>query len=756
MPQLILPLIPEGATTIGDLVSVWRGEDQWTYFYGTYPVYSHMPEDQRMFRFVIAQMINSGACRQVDIIKTFGIPKTRVARAIRQLRNNGPESFFQKRKRKKGGTKLTPEKLEKAQELLNQDYSRKEAANELGVKPDTLRKAINDGRLKEPTRGQVVISKSSRSVVDTAAAVGLGTACTRTVERTLASFGKCIGATVQFETCLDVPKGGVLCALPALVENGLLSGSERMLGKIKGYYTVFQLLLLLALMALCRIKTVEQLRGYAPGEFGKLLGLDRIPEVRCLRNKMDAMSADKAAERWAAHLCELWMNADPEAAGTLYIDGHVRVYHGRSTHLPRRYVSRERLCLRGVTDYWVNDEIGRPFFVVEKTVDPGLQKTLRQDIVPRLLKDVPNQPSDLELEENPLLCRLTLVFDREGYSPDFFDQMWREYRVACITYHKYPDEPWPEDWFTEHKAVMPGGEEVSIRLCEMGSLVGSGESAIWMREVRKLTDAGHQTSIISTAFELSLTLLAVRMFTRWCQENFFQYMMHHFDIDRIIEYGDMDLPDTEQVVNPAWRELNRQRNSVENKLRYRRASFAEKTIHPETEDNPKKYAKWLEKKSSLLEEIEHYEWQLQELKDNLKKTDKHINWAELEEQDKIHRLLPGRKRLLDTVRMIAYRSETAMIKFLTGPTVDSPSARRLLQDLFVTEADIFPEPSVNRLRIRVHGASRPAANQALVNLFEVLNKAEVVYPGTDLKLVYELTGYTAQDSGAGVIQSSQG
>ena len=151
---------------------------------------------------------------------------------------------------------------------------------------------------------------------------------------------------------------------------------------------------------------------------------------------------------------------------------------------------------------------------------------------------------------------------------------------------------------------MPGGEVVEMSLCEMGSLVGSGKDAIWMREIRKLTDSGHQTSIISTALDVPYTQLAVRMFSRWCQENFFRYMMQHFDIDVIMEYGTTAFPDTEKVVNPAWRELSRSRNSVQNKLRYRLARFAEITMHPETEEKPAKYRKWIAKKANLLEAIE--------------------------------------------------------------------------------------------------------------------------------------------------------
>jgi hypothetical protein len=90
-----------------------------------------------------------------------------------------------------------------------------------------------------------------------------------------------------------------------------------------------------------------------------------------------------------------------------------------------------------------------------------------------------------------------IIFDREGYSPVFFREMWTEHRIACITYHKYPKEAWPESWFTEVRATMPGGEIVTMKLAERGSWIGSREEGLWVREVRKLTTSGHQTSLVS-------------------------------------------------------------------------------------------------------------------------------------------------------------------------------------------------------------------------------------------------------------------
>ncbi len=90
--------------------------------------------------------------------------------------------------------------------------------------------------------------------------------------------------------------------------------------------------------------------------------------------------------------------------------------------------------------------------------------------------------------------------------------------------------------------------------------------------------------------------------------------------------------------------------------------------------------------------------------------------------------------------MIAYRAETAMVQLITGPTVNTSQARRLLQDLFLTEADILPDRENKQLIIRVHNSSRAAADKYLAQLFEHLNQAQIDYPGTDLRLVYQLGG----------------
>jgi prepilin-type processing-associated H-X9-DG protein len=195
-------------------------------------------------------------------------------------------------------------------------------------------------------------------VIDSEAPMGMG--ATRVIERVAAAVGGLQEATIEFEATQDVPCGGVLWALPALLSNGLLHRTREYFQLPKGYYSVINIFLLLGMMALARIRSTEQLRYCSPGEWGKLLGLDRIPEVRTVRRKLKQICGGDI-EQWSAELSRQWMEAHPEIAGILYVDGHVRVYHGEQTKLPKRYVARERLCLRGTTDYWVINK-DSPFF----------------------------------------------------------------------------------------------------------------------------------------------------------------------------------------------------------------------------------------------------------------------------------------------------------------------------------------------------------------------------------------------------------
>ena len=135
----------------------------------------------------------------------------------------------------------------------------------------------------------------------------MGMGCVRVEERVLAAFGGLVAAPTRFEAGRDVSCGGVLWALPALLANGLLHRQAECFERPKGFYGVVQVLWLMGFLALARIKSLERLRFEAPGEWGQLLGLDRIPEVHTLRTKLGLMAQGQKVESWSASLSQQWM-----------------------------------------------------------------------------------------------------------------------------------------------------------------------------------------------------------------------------------------------------------------------------------------------------------------------------------------------------------------------------------------------------------------------------------------------------------------
>jgi len=491
--------------------------------------------------------------------------------------------------------------------------------------------------------------------------------------RVLARLGMIQSVPIEFQSSLDVSNAGILLALPSLLATGLLNHTEKHFQLPAGYYDLKSIFLLLAFMALARLKYIESLRYSAPGEWGKILGLDRIPETKTLREKIKILSGQNKSAQWSAELCKEWMQSDPKSAGIVYIDGHVRVYHGNKTKLPRHYVSRERLCLRATTDYWVNAMDGQPFFLITKEIDPGLIKILLDEIVPRLEQEIPQQSSSEDLENNSLLHRFTLVFDREGYSPDFFKNM-KEKRIACLTYHKHPDGVWRDEEFSAHSVKLESGEIIKMDLAERATQLSN---KLWLREIRKKTQSGHQTSVLATDYTSNLALVAMAMFSRWSQENFFKYMREHYNLDRLIEYKTESIPDTTRVVNPEYRKLDSQIKSKASLLNRRFVKFG--AINLKGDIDEKTINKYQEEKSELQDEIINLQQEITQIKEQRKNTQKHITVSQLPEEERFTRLSTQSKHFIDTIKMISYRAETAMSYVLKEKMSRPDESRRLLR-----------------------------------------------------------------------------
>src|SRR6266853_4902408 len=416
-----------------------------------------------------------------------------------------------------------------------------------------------------------------------------------------------------------------------------------------------------------------------------------------------------------------------------YCDGHVRVYHGEKTPLPRHYVARERLCLRATVDYWVNAMDGQPFLYINKEVDPGLVATLKNDVVPWLEQLAPKTAEqEQRLAQDRRAHWFTLVFDREGYSPELFAELFAK-RIAILTYHKFPKEDWPVEQFAPHRVELAAGQTVTMKLSERGTRLSNN---LWLREIRKLTDSGHQTAMLTTNFAAPMSVLAASMFARWCQENFFRYMREQYGLDRLVEYGTETIPDAVSVVNPQWRTLDSQIRSKTGQRFRLWAQFGALTLSEEPAES--ELQNYSQRKGLLQEQIQHMDLEIENLKQQRKQTAHHIPVQSLPEKDRFTRLRTERKHFVDTIKMIAYRAETSLASLLREHLVRSDDARALLRHLFHNDVDLLPDSKTNTLTVQLHHLTHATHDRPVAELCAALNETQTVFPGTNLTLIFKI------------------
>jgi len=144
-------MFPSDVTEINELVSFAKREGTVYYFNGPMPVFSHAETDRASFRMFTSQLVIHDNCTQAEIVRAFGISAISMKRYVKQYRQSGAAGFFKGRAARQPRV-LTPAVLQKAQELIQQGHGRAAVARELGLKSDTLRKAIKAGRIVEPLK----------------------------------------------------------------------------------------------------------------------------------------------------------------------------------------------------------------------------------------------------------------------------------------------------------------------------------------------------------------------------------------------------------------------------------------------------------------------------------------------------------------------------------------------------------------------------------------------------------------------------
>jgi transposase len=718
------------------------------------PMHHYRAEDAIAEAYAMVFLVESGFAQQTDVARAFARSVRTVRRYQGRYAQGGMAVLCREEGWRRGRRRISGKRLRSIEMLKSQGMSNRAIAHRLGVSEKAVRKVAGPSKpvesaqfafaeitttvAEKPPTTDVPSPKSTGDDADRATSsaedragdrdpitasaddgepVSMSLdrdASDRTFDRQLAYLGLLDDAAPLFRDGSSVPGVGVLLALPCLVESGLFRIGRKLYGEIgPAFYGLRTTLLTLLLMALLRIKRPEHLKERDPAAFGRLLGLDRAPEVKTLRRRLTRLAAHHCAEQLGAELAHLRVDQRGHLMGFLYVDGHVRAYHGQRDISSKAYVARRHLAMPASTDYWINDRSGDPLLVITGEVNAALTKAL-----PRLLREV----RDLVGEQ-----RVTIVFDRGGWSPKLFGTMIKD-GFDLLTYRKGRCRRINERRFIRRRAELDG-RAVDYLLHDQP--VGFLKGKLRLRQVTRLCDDSHQTQVITSRWDLRDIEVAYRMFERWRQENFFKYMREEFLLDALVDYQIEPEDPTRTIPNPKRRALDKEIRAARADLaRLEREYGAAAAANAEPRRPTMRGFKIAH--GRLGKQLRTARARVAQLFEQRRDVPKRVEVRDLNERT-IVKLATERKHLTDIIKMVAYQAESDLLALLRAHYARAnQEGRTLLHELFATAGDI--RVCDNELHITLAPLSSPHRTHAAQALCEMLDQTATTFPGSRLRI----------------------
>jgi DNA-binding CsgD family transcriptional regulator len=758
--QQVLALPPSAASTAvvinGRTTLRVEGEQRLLVVAGL-PVHHYGAGDAVAEAYAMVFLVDSGFAQQHEVARAFGCSVRTVRRHQRRYAYGGMAALARRSGWRLGRRRVASTRLRVAERLKAQGVGNREIARRLGVTERAIRKLVGPRQEGKQEVLPLVMAEAPTSAAASSAGAQSGVASVpspsplaatsedsaskgngqehgdnqeeplpmsldvdpsdRSFDRLLACFGLLDDAAPVFASARGISGAGVLLAIPALVESGIFILARKLYGEIgPAFYGLRTTVLVLLVMALLRIKRPEHLKERDPAVLGRLLGLDRAPEIKTLRRKLTRLATCHRAEQLGRELARHRVEKRGQVVGFLYVDGHVRAYHGKRT-LPKAFVTTRRLAMAATTDYWVNDSVGDPLLVLTATANAGLSK---------MLPEVLTQVREVVGER-----RVTVVFDRGGYSPKLFAKILAR-GFDLLTYRKGKSRRIAKRCFVRRRAKLDG-RWVSYDLDDRAVRLLKGK--LRLRQVTRQSEDGHQTQVLTSRWDLRDIEVAYRMFERWRQENFFKYMREEFLLDALIDYQIEPDDPTRTVPNPERRKLDKD-------IRAARVELAklEQCFGAAAADNPEGRRPTMRgfkiAHGKLGKQLRTARERLAKLIDRRRDLPRRVEVQDTS-QGAVIKLATERKHLSNIVKMVAYQAESELVALLAPYyTRTEEEGRTLIHELFQAAADL--DVTDSELRVTIHPLSSPHRTLAVKAPCEQLDQTATTFPGSKLRLRFDV------------------
>ena len=720
--------------------------------------------DRTAEAYAMVNLVEQSHADQLDVARAFGCASRTVRRHQRRFDDGGLGALGRPAGYPKGRSRVPSTRRDLVHQLKSEGHSNREIARRVGVDEKAIRKLARrlgfvEPRAEQPELALLPAAAAPRPDATTGAdpnlsAVVAALAATmpdpptegadpnlsavaplddvatsfdvdpanRSCDRLLAYLGFLDDAAPLFRPGTRIPGAGVLLALPSIEKSGVVEIARDVYGSIgPAFYGLRTTVVALVLLALLRIKRPEALKEHSPDDLGRILGLDRAPEVKTLRRKLTRLAALCRAVDFGRALAKRRVEERGASVGFLYVDGHVRVYHGKH-RLPKAHVARMRISMPATTDYWVNDIAGDPLFVVTAEANAGLATML-----PSVLDEV-----RVVVGER----RITIVFDRGGYSPKLFAKLI-DAGFDVLTYSKGRTPRIQRRFFERHHGVVDG-RDVDYMLADRDVLVGVNK--LRMRQVTRLSDDSHQTPILTSRRDLSALEIAFRMFERWRQENFFKYLRDEYALDTLVEHAVVPDDPARDVPNPVRAELDARLKLARAELAQLVAVYGTRAFTNSESRRPTMRGFKIAH-GKLRDAVRAAFERVADLDKKRVAAPPRVPVRDLVDGDVV-KLAPEKQHLGNVFKMVAYQAESDLVRMLAPhyARVDD-EGRTLIQTALADAADI--EVIGDELHVRLAPLSSAHRTRALAGLCAELDAVSTRFPGTRLRVRYAVAGAAA-------------
>jgi transposase-like protein len=738
LTQLPLPLLPAGAAEIapgvglvtgaggGGLVSV-HGLATFAWDAG----------DEAGRRLAAVQLVRLRAVSQAQAAAAFGVDPVTVWRWDQALAAGGLAGLVPSRRGPKGASKLTSQLAARIGELDAAGATLSEIAAATGVSTFSVRNAL--GRVAARGRGTAAgAAAGSAGLVagddeqrPGAAVPVLPDPVPRDGERVLARWGLLgEGAGPVFTAGARYPLAGLLLALPALEGTGLLDAAAQVYGRLKdGFYGLTATLLTLVFLALAGEPRAEGATRVPPAALGRVLGLDRAPEVKTIRRKLGELAAAGKAADLIMALARRHAAARPDTLGFLHIDGHARVYYG-TRQVQKTHVARLKFPAPATMETWVTGQDGDPVFMVVAEPSDSLAGELRR-LLPELRAIVGQDR------------RVTVCFDRGGWSPALFADITGA-GFDLLTWRKGPAPDVPAGAFTTVTCADDRGREHEYDLADTTITLRISDGprkgqTVSLRQVSRRVPAKaggtRQIHALTSRTDLAAGEVCWRLTSRWREENYFRYARTHFALDALDSHAATPDDPGRLVPNPAKKAAAAQVRHAEilaaAAQAQRDASLA--ALRNPAPGQPVTITNQMI--NALDAPVEAAYRELDEAGTAAAAIPSRVPLGTLAPD--MMRLEAEIKQITHAIRMTAYNAETTLARTLNGYYARAgDEAYAVIREALTASGDIHPRPS--QLLIQLDPLTALRRTRALAALCDQLNHTASRYPGTDLVLHYEV------------------